>query len=954
MSTSSAAPTVGNAALRVYSSKALRKDAVLRVLCNPLACGQSQVSRGQEEPMIWLALGKVPVPLELAWVPQPNGAAGDGNPQPPPAQPSNPHPSAIRAESWRRAEQATQDVIQCIQPTVVSEQRRGAVVDYVQKLIRKYLGTEIFPFGSVPLKTYLPDGDIDLTAVGMPEDALANEVRSVLEDKEQSKDAEFEVKDVQYIHAEVKLVKCIVQNIVVDISFNQIGGLCTLCFLEKVDDQIGKDHLFKRSIILIKAWCYYESRILGAHHGLISTYALETLVLCIFHFFHKSLDGPLAVMRTAALLQVLYRFLDYYSKFDWDNYCISLHGPIPISSLPELIAEPPETQGDDLLLSEEFLKNHVNEFSVPPRGLENNSRMFFQKHLNIVDPLKENNNLGRSVSKGNFYRIRSAFTYGARKLGRILLLPSENIANEVKMFFTNTMERHGSGIRPDVLDVFPSHSDRTMIDHDGRCSMSSDLKVEKGNGDELISGLATIDSYAALSEKINNIKISSSGQELETRTQLSRHPINQHPDTDWLLKCTKIESNSPLEGNIVSGKRLAGDARDLATSRASDSRTITGSRKVLPSNSEPGSSPSGKACHVPHLFFHSENGVPCEVVDYMNSTNLGSMNKVFTTRLPAPHEEFRQYDFYETESSRSGRSNLVSASAGSVDGPVKSSWNKYSSEDLNLADPLMERNQRNGNNRSSKSNDLSDLTGDYQLHARNLSYVKEWQHFLLVMPVIPPQQLSPSQYCNKNSWNAFPRRSMHTHMGTNGVIPGPPFSPPGCYLINSPVISTGYGMEDLPKPRGTGTYFPNMSFRPYRERQSTKGRNAAHANHQPRCRNNGKVETSTGMSLEVGSQEPSSQAQVPFFSGNGRWKPATLDVSQSSRPVLKGGSRSNGFGYPSEGKLAFGSFGPVPVEASLPEQGSRVESFSTQGQGSGPAFPVLTEKKPGMSVRYER
>jgi hypothetical protein len=47
--------------------------------------------------------------------------------------------------------------------------------------------------------------------------------------------------------------------------------------------------------MLVKDWCYYESRILGAHHGLISTYALETLVLYIFHIFHKSLDGPLAV-----------------------------------------------------------------------------------------------------------------------------------------------------------------------------------------------------------------------------------------------------------------------------------------------------------------------------------------------------------------------------------------------------------------------------------------------------------------------------------------------------------------------------------------------------------------------------------------------------------------------------------------------------------------------------------
>ena len=63
----------------------------------------------------------------------------------------------------------------------------------------------------------------------------------------------------------------------------------------QVDWLVGKNHLFKHSIILIKAWCYYESRILGAHHGLISTYALETLILYIFHLFHCSLNGPLAV-----------------------------------------------------------------------------------------------------------------------------------------------------------------------------------------------------------------------------------------------------------------------------------------------------------------------------------------------------------------------------------------------------------------------------------------------------------------------------------------------------------------------------------------------------------------------------------------------------------------------------------------------------------------------------------
>lgn len=123
------------------------------------------------------------------------------------------------------------------------------------------------------MKTYLPDGDIDLTAFGglCHEEELANRVCKILEMEAQNGAAQFVVKDVQLIRAEVclfqtlmlcdvclwclclpimlivissstklssllqvKLVKCLVQNIVVDISFNQLGGLCTLCFLEKV------------------------------------------------------------------------------------------------------------------------------------------------------------------------------------------------------------------------------------------------------------------------------------------------------------------------------------------------------------------------------------------------------------------------------------------------------------------------------------------------------------------------------------------------------------------------------------------------------------------------------------------------------------------------------------------------------------------------------------------------
>uniref|UniRef100_A0A6N2NDF6 PAP/OAS1 substrate-binding-related domain-containing protein n=1 Tax=Salix viminalis TaxID=40686 RepID=A0A6N2NDF6_SALVM len=197
----------------------------------------------------------------------------------------------------------------------------------------------------------------------------------MLENEEKKESASFRVKEVQYIQAEVKIIKCLVENIVVDISFNQLGGLCTLCFLEEVDNLINQNHLFKRSIILIKAWCYYESRILGAHHGLISTYALTELG------------------------SVLYRFLEFFSKFDWDNLCVSLWGPVPISSLPDVTAEPPRKDGGELLLSKLFLEACSAVYAVLPAGQDNQGQPFLSKYFNVIDPLRVNNNLGRSVNK---------------------------------------------------------------------------------------------------------------------------------------------------------------------------------------------------------------------------------------------------------------------------------------------------------------------------------------------------------------------------------------------------------------------------------------------------------------------------------------------------------------------------------------------------------------------------
>ncbi|KAH0466781.1 hypothetical protein IEQ34_004019 [Dendrobium chrysotoxum] len=320
---------------------------------------------------------------------------------------------ALDAERWSKVEGRDDEQIACIQPNQQSEECWNAVSNYVQTLIKKCFSCEVamlslhlvFTFGSVPLKTYLPVADIDLVVCSKTEDmkdTWASVVLKVLEnEKRHIKNAKFRVKEVKYIDAKVRVIKCLVENIVVDISFNQIGW-----------PFISQNHLFKRSIILIKAWCYYERRILGACFGLISTYTLEILVLYIFHVFNNSFAGS---------FEVLYRFLEVFSNFDWKNFCVSLWGPVPINSLPDTIAELPQKNGGKLLFDNAFLETFSIAYAV-------------------------------SLS-ANFYMIHSAFAFGAKKLANLLDCPKENLIAEVDRFFLNTWEYIEVAIDPMHLSL---------------------------------------------------------------------------------------------------------------------------------------------------------------------------------------------------------------------------------------------------------------------------------------------------------------------------------------------------------------------------------------------------------------------------------------------------------------------------------------------------------------------
>jgi len=85
------------------------------------------------------------------------------------AGPPTPLPLVSRA----LVSQCVDRLVACLQPCRQSETRRYAIASYIVECIKRcFQGgarygpprrVEAFAFGSVPLKTYLPDGDLDIS-----------------------------------------------------------------------------------------------------------------------------------------------------------------------------------------------------------------------------------------------------------------------------------------------------------------------------------------------------------------------------------------------------------------------------------------------------------------------------------------------------------------------------------------------------------------------------------------------------------------------------------------------------------------------------------------------------------------------------------------------------------------------------------------------------------------------
>lgn len=419
------------------------------------------------------------------------------------------------------------------------------------------------------------------------------------------------------------------------------------------------------------------------------------------------------------------------------------------------------------------------------------------------------------TSVGNFYRIRSAFTYGARKLGRILSQPEENIEDEIRRFFSNTLDRHGSGQRPDVQDPVPmpghnvfgtassfsgteSQEDHTI--HESEYAYLNSMTAEGQLGYEGLTHAG-----------VNNVNTSGTGTSFADAVN---EPKRSSVDASGSTMLS--EADGSVNGITVSEYRLVGDAKDLATSRIQGLTISKDAIKSLPSSCKDSTSSLGKAHHAPHLYFSQRvmgngdgdgdgDGNP----DRKQPEESGCTEKKDSPRLlRATSEEKALVVHLDQCENRLVSDNDSLSPVGLKHRSPRLSPVTCSSEDLypNYSNYRV-LNGSSGNPEG--LNPLSDLSGDHDSHIKSLNRGR-WCYECALSTAVTPVPLLFPQLHGKNSWDVIRQsvplnRNVYSQMNTNGVVPRAPFYPmnPG---------GVAFGVEEMPKPRGTGTYFPNMVY----------------------------------------------------------------------------------------------------------------------------------------------
>ncbi|KDO30845.1 hypothetical protein SPRG_04746 [Saprolegnia parasitica CBS 223.65] len=305
-------------------------------------------------------------------------------------------------------------IVSMLAPTPSAVCHRFKACNVVASMVKRVLGAQAFVTGVSAARMFLPDCQLKMSVFLPPPHSSSssnttpsdkplwymklNEALCVASSSAPCAD-DLMIRNVELVHdTSAPKLRCCVGKVSVLIDYGAVHDVRNACFLEAMDRLIGKNHLFKRSVLLAQGWLVYES---GTNvsitdyklSALLSTHTVAVLMLYVFNLFHTSLHHP---------LQAVGRFFGTYSSFPWDDFCVSIDGPRDLSCL--LKAPKPPCHARDLLLQpatlQEFRSCHLATTAPDDYDAEMQNKMlrFEVKSFNVMDPLDPASNLGGNVT----------------------------------------------------------------------------------------------------------------------------------------------------------------------------------------------------------------------------------------------------------------------------------------------------------------------------------------------------------------------------------------------------------------------------------------------------------------------------------------------------------------------------------------------------------------------------
>jgi hypothetical protein len=415
-------------------------------------------------------------------------------------------------------------VILAVSPTNESVQNRYNVFLYVRELIAKTLGAQLFPIGSYVTRTYLPDGDVDATAFvpKLGDDSWFVKINEALciAAFQGAKIPDVSVSNVSFVNTEIKMIRSMINGVSFDISTNQLPSLFADSLVERINDFVSNNNLFKRSLLLVKAWFNYESprfthgggSLYNSRDSKISSWVLTIMLIWTFNEKGKEIHFP---------LQALAHFLRVFSNFDWRNDVLTIAGPIALDEMnTESSVEYPASNffpqsifdlsiPDDPRFAKPLSKvreRSDSEIAVPPAALSNEvsedqpilqsqssspvppqldvpvepKREFKRSLLNIVDPFDKTKNLFEGVEEAGYEILLSALRDGyqnfqslceeSSKLLSFGQFSTQKIVDDVeklvKTFFMNTTQKFPPADSVEETPKEKNHFDSFKINRD--------------------------------------------------------------------------------------------------------------------------------------------------------------------------------------------------------------------------------------------------------------------------------------------------------------------------------------------------------------------------------------------------------------------------------------------------------------------------------------------------------